>query len=144
MTTSTSPAETGIVPESIEHRFQQFGPKYRYLVTFAGMLGVVSMVLSVTIVNVAVPSVVGAYGIGQDQAQWMATAFIATMTLSQLLNSWLVEAFGQRITFMLIIVVFFIGTMIAATSPTFDFIIVGRILQGFSAGVSQPLVMVIP
>ena len=143
MTTSTSPAETGIVPESIEHRFQQFGPKYRYLVTFAGMLGVMSMVLSVTIVNVAVPSVVGAYGIGQDQAQWMATAFIATMTLSQLLNSWLVEAFGQRITFMLIIVVFFIGTMIAATSPTFDFIIVGRILQGFSAGVSQPLVMVI-
>ena len=59
-------AEKEIVPDSIEHRFEQFGPKYRYLVTFAGMLGVMSMVLSVTIVNVAVPSVMGAYGIGQD------------------------------------------------------------------------------
>jgi EmrB/QacA subfamily drug resistance transporter len=143
VTPSTSPPAAGIVRDSIEHRFQQFGPGYRYLVTFAGMLGVMSMVLSVTIVNVAVPSVMGAYGIGQDQAQWMATAFIATMTLSQLLNTWLVEAFGQRLTYLLIIVVFFIGTMIAATSPTFDFIIFGRILQGFAAGVSQPLVMVI-
>ncbi|MEC9152945.1 MAG: DHA2 family efflux MFS transporter permease subunit [Pseudomonadota bacterium] len=128
---------------TIEDRFAQFGPSYRYLVTFTGMLGVIAMVLSITIVNVAVPSVMGAYGIGQDQAQWMATAFIATMTISQLLNNWLVEAFGQRLTFLLIIVVFFIGTAIAATSPTYDFIILGRILQGFSAGVSQPLVMVL-
>lgn len=143
MSESTSQPEAGIVRDSIEHRFQQFGPSYRYLVTFAGMLGVMSMVLSVTIVNVAVPSVMGAYGIGQDRAQWMATAFIATMTLSQLLNSWLVEAFGQRMTFMMILVVFFIGTAIAATSATFDFIILGRILQGFAAGVSQPLVMVV-
>jgi EmrB/QacA subfamily drug resistance transporter len=85
----------------------------------------------------------GAYGIGQDRAQWMATAFIATMTLSQLLNNWLVEAFGQRVTYLLIIVVFFIGTAIAAFSPNFEFIIIGRILQGFAAGVSQPLVMVV-
>jgi DHA2 family multidrug resistance protein len=136
-------AVTQIAPDSIEHRFEQFGPKYRYLVTFAGMLGVMSMVLSVTIVNVAVPSVMGAYGIGQDRAQLMATAFIATMTLSQLLNNWLVEAFGQRITFLLIIVVFFVGTLIAAISPSFEFIILGRVLQGFSAGVSQPLIMVV-
>lgn len=128
---------------TIEDRFAQFGPNYRYYVAFAGMLGVMSMVLSVTIVNVAVPSVMGAYGIGQDLAQWMATAFIATMTLSQLLNNWLVEAFGQRLTFLIVIVVFFLGTAIAATSPTYDFIILGRILQGFSAGVSQPLVMVV-
>lgn len=128
---------------TIEDRFAQYGPQYRYFVAFAGMLGVMSMVLSITIVNVAVPSVMGAYGIGLDLAQWMATAFIATMTISQLLNTWLVEAFGQRLTFLLIIVVFFIGTAIAALSPTYDFIILGRVLQGFSAGVSQPLVMVI-
>jgi EmrB/QacA subfamily drug resistance transporter len=128
---------------TIKDRFAQYGPHYRYFVAFAGMLGVMSMVLSITIVNVAVPSVMGAFGIGLDLAQWMATAFIATMTISQLLNTWLVEAFGQRMTFLLIIVVFFIGTAIAALSPTYDFIILGRVLQGFSAGVSQPLVMVL-
>ncbi|MFT6581577.1 MAG: EmrB/QacA subfamily drug resistance transporter [Alphaproteobacteria bacterium] len=127
---------------TIEEMFERFGPNYRYYVTFAGMLGVMAMVLSVTIVNVAVPSVMGAYGIGQDKAQWMATAFIATMTVSQLLNTWMVEAFGQRLAYIIIICVFLFGTAICAVSPNFDFIIVGRILQGFSAGVSQPLVMV--
>ncbi|MBT5110414.1 MAG: MFS transporter, partial [Rhodospirillaceae bacterium] len=128
--------------DTIEDMFKRFGPNYRYYVTFAGMLGVMAMVLSVTIVNVAVPSVMGAYGIGQDKAQWMATAFIATMTVSQLLNTWISEAFGQRLAFILIICVFLLGTAVCAVSPNFDFIIVGRIMQGFSAGVSQPLVMV--
>jgi len=141
---ASGPAAPGAPPvDSIAGRFAQFGPNYRYYVAFAGMLGVMAMVLSVTIVNVAVPSVMGTYGIGQDRAQWMATAFIATMTLSQLLNNWMVEAFGQRLAFLIVIVVFFIGTAIAATSPNFDFIILGRVLQGFAAGVSQPLVMVV-
>lgn len=126
---------------TIDEMFARYGPNYKYLVTFAGMIGVIAMVLSVTIANVAIPSVMGAYGIGQDQAQWMATAFIATMTLSQLLNSWIVDAFGPRLGFMFIIVVFLLGTAICALSPTYDFIILGRVLQGFSAGVSQPLVM---
>jgi MFS transporter, DHA2 family, multidrug resistance protein len=131
------------IENSIEEMFERFGPNYRYYVTFAGMLGVMSMVLSVTIVNVAVPSVMGAYGIGQDKAQWMATAFIATMTVSQLLNTWMSEAFGQRLAFVIIICVFLLGTAVCAVSPSFDFIIIGRIMQGFSAGVSQPLIMVI-
>ena len=134
---------SGVRADSIDDLFARYGESYRLYVTCTGMIASFAMVVSGGIANVAIPDVMGAFGIGQDQAQWMATAFIATMTLSQLLNTWLVEAFGQRLTFLLIIVVFFIGTMIAATSPTFDFIIFGRILQGFAAGVSQPLVMVI-
>ena len=37
------------------------------------MLGAMTMVLSATMVNVAVPSIMGAYGVGQDMAQWAAT-----------------------------------------------------------------------
>ena len=56
----------------------------------AGMAGAVAMVLSSTIANVAVPTVMGAFGVGQDQAQWLATAFVATMVASQLLSAWFV------------------------------------------------------
>ena len=48
----------------------------------AYMIGVVSMVLAMTTVNVAVPDVMGAFGIGQDKAQWMSSAYTATMTAS--------------------------------------------------------------
>ena len=118
------------------------GGPYRWLVTITGMTAAFTMVLSGTIVNVAVPNVMGAFGVGQDEAQFLATAYIATMTASQLLNAWFVSVFGQRLAFFLVLVLFTAGGLLCAYSPTLDFIIFGRILQGFSAGIVQPLVMV--
>ena len=109
--------------------------------TIGGLLGAMLMILSATMVNVAVPSIMGAYGVGQDLAQWASTAFLATMVASQLLNTWMVAAFGQRFTFSMTLVVFTIGSLICAVSPTIEVLIIGRIMQGFSAGVIQPLVM---
>ena len=128
--------------DSVEVLFDRYGPAYRWLVILTGMTGVIAMVLSATIANVAVPSVMGAFGGGQDQAQWMATAFIATMTAGQLLSAYLIAAFGQRLAFSLLIVVFFVGTMIAVTSTNITVLAVGRMIQGVSAGAVQPLVLV--
>ena len=105
------------------------------------MIGAMSMVLSATMVNVAVPSIMGAFGVGQDMAQWAATAFIATMVASQLLNTWMVQAFGQRLAYSMTLIFFIVGAVVCVTSPTIEVLILGRIMQGFSAGVIQPLVM---
>ena len=72
----------------------------KWLVTGAGMAGAIAMVLSSTIANVAVPTVMGAFGVGQDQAQWLATGFVATMVASQLLSAWFARAIGVRGTFV--------------------------------------------
>ncbi len=122
-------------------QFDRFGPSYRWLLTIAGSCGTIAMVLSSTIVNVVIPSVMGAYGVEQGQAQWIATGFIATMVASQLLNSWMIEALGIRTAYCLILAVFTAGAVICAASPTLEILIIGRILQGFSAGVIMPLVM---
>jgi EmrB/QacA subfamily drug resistance transporter len=126
---------------TLEQQFQRYGPAYRWLVTLAGMIGAMTMVLSATMVNVAVPSIMGAFGVGQDMAQWASTAFIATMVASQLLNTWMVAAFGQRLAYTLTLVIFTVGSFICIASPTIEILIVGRIMQGFAAGVIQPLVM---
>jgi len=113
----------------------------RWLVTIAGMSGAIAMVLSATIANVAVPTVMGAFGVGQDQAQWLSTGFVATMVASQLLSAWFGAALGTRGTFLMLNVVYLVGTAIAFFSPSFEGIVAGRILQGFSAGIVQPLTM---
>ena len=128
--------------DSVEALFERYGPAYRWLMIAAGMTGVSAMVLSATIANVAVPSVMGAFGVGQDQAQWLATAFLATMTAGQLLNAWLVAALGQRMGYIVLIIVFTIGTGIAAAAPNMDTLALGRVIQGFAAGAVQPLVLV--
>ena len=80
--------------DTVEALFERFGPNYRWFVAAAGLLGATSVMMTATLVNVAVPNVMGAFGIGQSQAQWMATAFLATMTASQLLNAWMIAALG--------------------------------------------------
>lgn len=105
------------------------------------MAGAIAMVLSSTIANVAVPTVMGAFGVGQDQAQWLATGFVATMVASQLLSAWFARALGVRGAFLVVHCVFFTGTAIAFLAPNIELVILGRVLQGFSAGVVQPMVM---
>jgi len=113
----------------------------KWLVMGAGMAGAVGMVLSSTLANVAVPTVMGAFGVGQDQAQWLATAFVATMVASQLLSAWFARAFGVRGTFVLINCIFFAGTALSVVGASFEMVVLGRVLQGFAAGVMQPMIM---
>jgi EmrB/QacA subfamily drug resistance transporter len=126
---------------SIAQQFERFGPAYRWLVMFTGITGTISVVLSATIVNVAVPSVMGAFGVEQGQVQWIATGFIATMVASQLLNSWVVGALGERIAFCGVLALFSLAAMVAASSTSLEVLIAARIVQGFSAGIVMPLVM---
>lgn len=120
---------------------ERYGSSYRWLVTVTGMIGVLSMVLSMTSVNVAVPDVMGAFGIGQDTAQWMSSAFMATMTVGMLISAWLTGVLGERHTFVGSLFFFSIGALLGGTAPTADALIFARVLQGFSAGIAQPLVM---
>jgi len=120
---------------------ERYGPAYRWLVTVTGMVGVVSMVLAMTTVNVAVPDVMGAFGIGQDKAQWMSSAYMATMTAGMLINAWLTGVFGERRTFVTALFFFSVGALMGGSAPNEDVLIFARVLQGFSAGVAQPLVM---
>jgi DHA2 family multidrug resistance protein len=120
---------------------EHYGPAYRWLVTITGMVGVVSMVLAMTTVNVAVPDVMGAFGIGQDKAQWMSSAYMATMTAGMLLNAWVSGVLGERRTFIGALFFFSLGALGGGMAPNEDVLIFARILQGFSAGIAQPLVM---
>ncbi len=54
------------------------------------MTGAIALGLASSMVNVAVPSVMGAFGVGLDQAQWMATGFLATMSASMPVSVWLI------------------------------------------------------
>ncbi len=127
--------------DSAQTLSERYGPAYRWLVTVTGMLGVVSMVLAMTTVNVAVPDVMGAFGIGQDKAQWMSSAYMATMTAGMLINAWMTGVLGERRTFVGALFFFSVGALLGGTAPTEDTLIFARVLQGFSAGVAQPLVM---
>jgi DHA2 family multidrug resistance protein len=138
-TPSPRPPEAAV--ETAAVLTERYGESYRWLVTITGMVGVVAMVLAMTTVNVAVPDVMGAFGVGQDVAQWMSSAYMTTMTAGMLINAWLTGIFGERRCFVGSLIFFSLGAVWSGMAPNEDVLILGRLLQGFSAGVAQPLVM---
>ena len=93
--------------------------------------------------NVAIPHVMGAFGVGQSQAQFLSTAFLAMNTTGLLASSWVIGKLGQRATFSLILIVFAGASVVCFLAPALEIMIFGRVLQGFAAGLLQPIVMLV-
>ena len=127
--------------ESTEALFARYGPAYRWLATVTVMLGTISAVLTTTSVNVAIPDIMGAFGIGQDRAQWLSTGALAAMTVGMLLNAWMMTSFGQRRTFIGALCVFGASLLVAGASPNDTVLIFTRLVQGAVAGLLQPFSM---
>jgi EmrB/QacA subfamily drug resistance transporter len=128
---------------SIDDLFARHGPAYRWLATATAMISAAAVVLSTTIVNVAIPGVMGAFGIGQIEAQWISTAFLAAMTATMLLADWVDRAFGLRAGMSGALILFATGSVLGALAPNEIALTLARVVQGAATGVVQPLAMVL-
>jgi len=116
-------------------------PSYKWLATTAVMFGMMGSVMSSTMVNIAIPDIMGAYGIGQDQAHWMSTAFLCAMPVTMLTNGWFVDNFGARNTFIGACIVFSLAALVGQFIPSYWGLVVVRTVQGACGGLLQPLTM---
>lgn len=115
---------------------------HRWLVTLSVMMGTISTVLASTVINVALSDIMGAFGMSQDQVQWMSTGFLAAMTATMLTAAWFVARLGLRQTFVAAMSLFVLASIVAGTANTEAELIGMRVLQGAAAGVMQPLAMI--
>jgi EmrB/QacA subfamily drug resistance transporter len=128
---------------STEDLFARFGLAYRWWATGTAMMAAIAVVLSATIVNVAIPDIMGAFGIDQSKAQWLSTAFLAAMTATMLVTAWADKAFGQRATVVGSLGLFGAASILGGIAPDENILILARVLQGAAAGVIQPLAMTV-
>jgi len=128
-----------VASETTDVLFERYGPSYRWFVTATVLIGTVSAMVTTTIVNVAIPDMMGAFGIGQDRAQWFMTGALSAMTVGMLLNAWLIRNFGQRRTFVGALLAFVLSLLLARASPNESVLVFCRVVQGGVAGLLQPL-----
>ena len=126
----------------IDRYFERYGPAYKWLATGTIMVATISVVLSTTIVNVAIPAVMGAFGMSAVQAQWISTGFLAAMTATMLLADWTNRAFGTRLTMNAAMSVFLAGSVLGGLAPNETILTLARVVQGAAAGIVQPLAMI--
>ena len=111
------------------------GNIYLPLLTVTILLTSFTMISYGTIISVAVPSVMGEFGVGQDKAQLLATGFYVAMTISQLLSSWLINKISHYYTYLLSVILFSSASILGAISEDYYLIVLSRITQGISAGI---------
>ena len=126
---------------TIEDLFERYGPAYRWFAFVTCMLGAMTMVLTQTTVNVAFPDIMGAFGIGRDQAQWLSSGFFAAMTAGMLISAWLTSIFGERAVYIVCLAIFLVGSAASGVAPNTETLMLGRLSQGVAAGIIQPLAM---
>ncbi len=121
----------------------RFGPGYKWFATLTVMLAAVVSTAASTMVNVALPDIMGAFGLGMDQVQWLSTGFLAAMTATMLCTAWALGRFGYRLCFLGALTLFIIGSLLGAASTSGSEVILARVLQGMASGLIQPMAMVV-
>ncbi|PTU74810.1 DHA2 family efflux MFS transporter permease subunit [Pseudomonas mangrovi] len=122
---------------------QRYGPRYPVWLTALLMTGSMAMILASTSINVALPAIMDDFSIGRPLAQWLSTGFLASMTAGLLLAAGSQARLGTRSSAQLALGIFILASILALVAEQAWQLIALRIVQGFCAGLLQPLSMVL-
>ena len=107
----------------------------RWLALFVLCLGDLMIVLDVTIVGVALPSIRGDLGFSEASLAWVVNAYLITFGGFLLLGGRLGDLFGHRRLFLIGITVFTLASALCGLATSPEMLVVARAVQGFGAAV---------
>ncbi len=126
--------ETPARPQADESR-----PVHRRLRSGSGwLLGVCCVaqfmvILDLSIVNVALPSIQSALGFSSPDLQWVVNAYAITFAGCLLLGGRVADRFGQRRAFVVALIAFGLASLAGGLAPSADVLIAARAAQGLGA-----------
>ena len=106
----------------------------KWLIAASVMLGTFMSVMDVTVVNVAMPHMMGTFGSDLLTITWVSTAYSIAEIIMITMSSWWSTLLGRKRFFMFSMVLFLIGSFMAGASHSLTQMIVSRILQGIGGG----------
>jgi len=108
--------------------------RYRYLIAFAVALASVLELVDTSIVNVAIPHMMGNLGATLDEIAWVSTGYIVANVIVLPLTSWLSERFGRRNYYTGSILLFTAASFFCGNATSLEELVVGRVIQGIGGG----------
>jgi EmrB/QacA subfamily drug resistance transporter len=110
------------------------GPN-RWLALYVLCLGTLMIVLDVTIVNVALPSIKADLGFSQASLAWVVNAYLLTYGGFLLLGGRLGDLFGHRRLFLSGLVLFTLASLCCGLSNTQGLLVAARAVQGVGGAI---------
>ncbi|MFC7394314.1 MDR family MFS transporter [Scopulibacillus cellulosilyticus] len=109
------------------------------LITF--MIGAFFAVLNETLLNIALTDLMKVFHVDAPTIQWLATGFMLVMGVLMPISALLIQSFTTRQMFIGVMIVFLLGTIIAACAVNFPMLLTGRMIQAVGTGLLIPVIM---
>ncbi len=105
--------------------------------------GAFAAILNQTLLATALPHIMRDLNLEASTAQWLTSIFMLVNGVMIPITAFLIERFTTRALFLSAMGLFAAGTFVAAISPNFAILLIGRILQASGAGIIMPLMQTI-
>lgn len=128
-TTTTAPPHPGMT-------FREF------VALVAAMMAINA--LSIDMMLPALPDIGASLGLtGENERQWIITAYLLGFGAAQIVYGPLADRFGRKPVLLVGVALYTLFTVVAAFAPTFQTIVIARILQGIGAASTRVLAVAI-
>ena len=113
------------------------------MVLVACILGTTVVTVDSTAINVALPAIAEDLGGGLAGQQWVANAYLLTLSSFLLVGGSLGDVIGERRVFVAGIAGFGVTSLLCALAPTIEALVAARALQGMSGALLTPAALAV-
>ncbi|WP_440706137.1 MDR family MFS transporter [Heyndrickxia oleronia] len=103
------------------------------------LVGAFIAILNQTVLVIALPKIMEDLNVTANNAQWLITAFMLINGIMIPVSAFLLNQIASRNLFLLAMGCFALGTLVCAISPTFQLLLIGRMIQAVGSGIMLPL-----
>jgi EmrB/QacA subfamily drug resistance transporter len=116
---------------------------YRWQATLVIVLGMLMAILDTTIVSVVLPQIASAFHTDYNTITWVGTGYFLANAAIIPVVGYLSDRIGSRITFLMALAIFTIGSGLCVIAPSQEWLIAFRVFQGIGGGAMMPVAMAI-
>ncbi|HUL69651.1 MAG TPA: DHA2 family efflux MFS transporter permease subunit [Gemmatimonadales bacterium] len=106
----------------------------RYVIAFAVTLASVLELVDTSIVNVAIPHMMGNLGATLEEIAWVSTGYIVANVIILPITSWLSGRFGRRNYYTGSIALFTLASFFCGNAHSLEGLVAWRVIQGIGGG----------
>jgi EmrB/QacA subfamily drug resistance transporter len=128
-------------PVGTDSKTEPMSDRSRWIALYVLCAGMLMIVLDITVVNVALPSIKSDLGFDQSSLAWVVNAYLITFGGLLLLAGRLGDLIGRRTIFLIGLAVFVAASLLCGASQSEGMLIGARLLQGIGGAMTSAVIL---
>jgi EmrB/QacA subfamily drug resistance transporter len=113
----------------------------RWMALYVLCVGMLMIVLDVTVVNVALPSIQNDLGFTQSSLAWVVNAYLITFGGLLLLAGRFGDILGRKKIFMAGLILFTLASLFCGAAQSQEMLVIGRFVQGIGGAMTSAVIL---